>query len=167
MSARYLKRDTTTGPIVLFDHREEGEGKKPFDLPWPMRRATLRTGDYTFKGCEKLVAIERKSGIMEMLKDLTVNYRQTFERFLQRLSNYSTKIIIVQEPLSIQTVQTNVDALQDHSQGKSRLTANTIWYWTAKISLYYGIPIIYTDSKTLIRRAFEAAWQQTQEIRCI
>jgi DNA excision repair protein ERCC-4 len=85
---RILKPEMVT---ALIDTREQ----RPFDLaPLQMERATLDTGDYTVKGLEKSVAIERKS-----LPDLVMcvgRERERFERECQRLMAYPVKAIVVE-----------------------------------------------------------------------
>ena len=69
---RYLKAKKIPKQFtVLMDDRE----KKAWDLPYKVERKRLKTGDYTVKGFEDKIAIEKKSGLVELLNDLTAKYR--------------------------------------------------------------------------------------------
>lgn len=73
------------------DTREQ----RPFDLaPMTMIRDTLATGDYSVRGLERIISIERKS-----LDDLLMcvgQERERFEREIQRLLAYPTRAIVVE-----------------------------------------------------------------------
>ena len=76
---------------ALVDTREQ----LPLDLPWlTQQRATLPTGDYSVKGLENHIAIERKS-----LPDLVAccgRERQRFEREIQRLLAYPVRCLVIE-----------------------------------------------------------------------
>jgi hypothetical protein len=76
---------------AIVDTREQ----LPFDLaPLGVMAGTLAAGDYSVRGLEHLVAIERKS-----LSDLIAccgTERERFERELQRLLAYPTRCVIVE-----------------------------------------------------------------------
>lgn len=65
----------------LFEGITIGTGKSKKDLVLPVEVATLKTGDYSIKGFEHLVAIERKSK-----DDLFYTLSQERNRFIRELS---------------------------------------------------------------------------------
>ena len=76
---------------AIVDSREQ----HPLDLR-PLRtvQGTLPTGDYSLKGLENIVAIERKS-----LGDLLCcvgSDRSRFDREIQRLLGYPTRAVVVE-----------------------------------------------------------------------
>ena len=159
---RYIKKPKRhTGSFTLVrDDRE----KNPWKLTYPCEVKRLAVGDYSFKGMEKLVAIEKKSGLVELLNDLTASYRPTFERFLKRLSAVPVKCIIVDEQLSEWRVHKALKIVKVKSRGKSQLIPRTIYYWLAEITCTYGIPVLFLDEvtrekvlKEIFRSAFEKA----------
>lgn len=109
---------------------------------YEMKRVHLKTGDYTIEGYEDKMVIEKKSGLAELLGNLTASYRPTFKRFLARLSEVPIKAIVVEDDLS--RVTSVIKELQSRSNGRSRLTETTVYYWVAQITLHYRIPIIFT-----------------------
>lgn len=78
---------------IIIDTREQ----KPFDFPLnvPVKRATLKTGDYAIEG-DDFFAIERKSKA-DFLGTIFHDW-QRFKRELQRMAdgNFVAKIIIVE-----------------------------------------------------------------------
>ena len=77
--------------IVLVDTREQ----EPLDLrPLTVERATLSTGDYSIRGGEGIVAIERKS-----LPDLLAcvgRERERFDREMHRIAAYPCRALVVE-----------------------------------------------------------------------
>jgi len=111
---------------------------------YEMKRIHLKVGDYTFAGYENKVAIEKKSGLDELLRDLTAKYRETFKRFLARLSDVPIRAIVIEDDLS--RVAAAIKTLRQKSNDKFRLTETTVYYWVAQITLAYKIPIIFTGT---------------------
>lgn len=161
---RYLKKKKIPKQFtVLWDKRE----KRPWQLPYKMEKAHLKTGDYTIKGFEDMVAIEKKSGLIELLNDLTAKYRPTFERFLKRLSKYPVKCIIVEDTLSELSISRALVHVKKKSGGRARLTSKTIYYWTAEIAAKYGIPIVFVGKASkayILPEIFRAAFEKANEI---
>jgi len=161
---RYLKpKKIPKSFIILCDDRE----KKPWDLPYKVERKRLKTGDYTIKGFEDRVAIEKKSGLIELLNDLANDYRPTFERFLKRLSEYPVKVIVVEDTLSELSVSRALTHIRKKSRGKARLTSRTIYYWVADISAKYGIPIVFVGKRAkldLLPEVFRACFERANEL---
>lgn len=162
---RYLKKKKTPKqlPPVLYDKQE----KRPWVLPFKMKRVNLKTGDYTFEGFEDKIAIEKKSGLIELLNDLANGYRPTFERFLKRLSEYPVKVIIVEDTLSELSINRALTHIRRKSGGKARLTAKTIYYWVAEIAAKYGIPIIFVGKRAkmdLLPEIFRASYERANKL---
>ena len=148
---------------MIYDDRE----KKPWTLPFNMERKRLACSDYTIKGCEDIIAIEKKSGLIELLNDLANGYRGTFERFLKRLSEYPVKVIVVEDTLSELSINRALIHIRKKSRGKARLTARSIYYWTSQIAMKYNIPIIFIGKRAKIEilpDIFQAAYEKANEI---
>jgi hypothetical protein len=156
---------------IVYENREVGNGKKPWMFlkrRWPMEKAYLKTGDYTIKGFEDVVSIEKKRNISELLIDLNGVNRPAFKRFLKRLSKFPIRCIIVGESFRADKIYGEIKRLNHVSGGKSRLTAETAFYWIAEIGVAYGIPVLFVGSDTLedvVCNVFEAAYRRALEIR--
>jgi hypothetical protein len=161
---RYLK--TKKIPLqftILVDDRE----KCPWYLPFEMEKKRLTTGDYTIKNFEKVIAIEKKSGLVELLNDLANDYRPTFERFLKRLGKYPVKCMIVEDVLSEQNIARALTHVRRKSRGRARCTVKTVYYWVAEITNKYNIPIVFVDKRVnmdLLPQIFRAAFERANEI---
>lgn len=83
--------DLRVGDIVaVCDTREQA----PLDLLIPTITGTLKTGDYSVRGLEHLVAVERKS-----LADLLVcvgRERERFDACIQRMRGYEVRVLVVE-----------------------------------------------------------------------
>lgn len=76
---------------VIVDTREQ----RPLDLsPLKMTTSSLPTGDYSIKGMEEVVAIERKS--LSDLIGCIGRERDRFERELHRMLAYSVRAVFVE-----------------------------------------------------------------------
>lgn len=162
---RYLKKKKAPKqlPPVLYDKQE----KRPWVLPFKMKRVNLKTGDYTFEGFEDIIAIEKKSGLVELLNDLANGYRPTFERFLKRLSEYPVKVIVVEDTLSELSINRALTHIRRKSKGRARLTSRSIYYWVAEIAAKYNIPIIFVGKRAkmdLLPEVFRAAFEKANEL---
>lgn len=77
--------------IALVDSREQ----RPWNLaPLRMESATLATGDYTLKGLERIVSIERKS--LDDLVNCVGRDRKRFERCVERMLAYPCRALIIE-----------------------------------------------------------------------
>lgn len=122
--ASELSNDAIT---VLVDSRE----KLPFNLR-PMRtvRTTLDTGDYSIKGLESVVAVERKS--LDDFVNCVGRDRARFEREIQRLAAYRCKAIIIEGSLLHIEQQRYRSSVHPNSVIGSWLS------WTAQ-----GVPFVF------------------------
>jgi DNA excision repair protein ERCC-4 len=76
---------------AIVDTREQ----HPLDLaPMPMVLGTLATGDYSVKGLEHVIALERKSA--EDMLACMGRERERFDREIQRLLAYPCRAILVE-----------------------------------------------------------------------
>lgn len=120
----------TSAVVAVIDTREQ----TPLDLhPLQVATGTLATGDYSIRGLEHLVAIERKS-----LSDLLCcigQERERFERELQRLLAYPVRCVVVESTW----------AELGFGQWRSKLTpaqvTSSVLGWIA-----HGIPFLLAGS---------------------
>lgn len=160
----YIKQVTSNGFTVVMDDRE----KQPWELPYEVEVKRLKVGDYSIKGYEEVVAIEKKSGIQELLCDLTAKYRETFKRFLSKMEKMPVKCIVVPEELSEYNIRKALKVIQKKSKGRCQLTEATIHHWVSRIVIDYGIPMLFMDWRlmdVMLPKVFEQAYRKAQEVR--
>lgn len=77
--------------VCICDTREQ----LPFDVtPLKMERGTLACGDYSIKGLENLISVERKS--LEDLCGVVGRDRERFDREIQRMLAYEARAIVIE-----------------------------------------------------------------------
>jgi len=163
---RYKKRKPKVDSkpfVVLYDDREDEEHR--WHLPYKMEKKRLKCGDYTVKGFENVMTIEKKSGFEEVFKDLAVKYRPTFEKFLKKLSAYPVKCIVVEDELS--NLHKVWYALKRKAP-KMRMYPESIYFWAAQ-TIAHGIPVIFVRRDVaglgMTIEILKAAYKRAQEIK--
>ena len=159
---RYLPKSLSNKnkrPVILIDDRERNPFR--FGPEFETKRVRLEVGDYTLEGLEDKVVIEKKSGLSELLTDLSGKYRQRFKRFLSRMSQYPIKIMIVQDHLE------NVTQAIRKLPPNARLTEATLYYWITAMQIDYGIQVFFIGNNPLIQKRYLNSLIQTIEVKII
>ena len=142
--------------VAIQDSREQ----TPLDLsPLRVEVAGLDTGDYSLKGLEHLVAVERKS-----LPDLLAcigGERERFEREIQRLLAYPVRCLIVESTWA------EIEAGEWRSKVTPAAAIGSLLGWVA-----IGIPIIMCGDheragRYVSRLLFTAARRRWREARAL
>jgi ERCC4-type nuclease len=132
-------------PVILVDTREKNPWK--LDKSFKCKSQKLDTADYSIEGFEDQIAIEKKADLNEFIADISGRYRPTFKRFLNRLSQYPVKAIIIDDSLARAP-----EAIRE-TKG-TRLDSSSVYYWVTRISLEYGIPVIFTGGRKTETKKF-------------
>jgi ERCC4-type nuclease len=131
-----LKKQFSKSVTILQDDRE----KLPFKFKCPyykIERTRLKTGDYTIKGFEKLVCIERKKNWAELLSNLRGANRKRFIAELKRLRKFKHRYILIED---------NNNTVLDGCK-YSQYGPDTLYYWYLQIIVVYKIPIVFLGRK--------------------
>lgn len=81
---------------VIKDTREQdGWFFSPYDRCDGMEIGTLNTGDYTIKGFEDIVCVERKASVVEIANNLGRN-KATFYRELERMREFPFRYLLLE-----------------------------------------------------------------------
>ena len=138
---RYLKKKSSKHKskprviTILVDDRE----RNPWTMQHPdfkFEKCRLKVGDYTIKGAENHVAIEKKSGIIELISNLSAKDRPRFKKFLAKLSKYPIKCIVIEDSFS--HIESAFRACP-----KTHLEPRSIYYWLSVINIQYQIPTLF------------------------
>lgn len=141
------KKDDLEQMVVLIDNREQ----RPFLFPdCLVQQVALKTGDYSIRGFEESICVERKAA-----EEIYVNFGVQRERFMkecERMSTFERKCIIIEN---------NLDRLMDppdytRKKYKMKLKRSHIVGAIGKIVIEYGIPIIFASGR---REANELCFQ--------
>lgn len=140
--------------IAIIDSREQ----LPLDLhPLAVQTGTLATGDYSVRGLEHEVAIERKS--LSDLLGCVGRDRERFEKEIQRLLAYPTRGIVVESTWE------QLEAGKWQSQITPAAAIGSVLGWGAR-----GIPIYMAGDheragKMVSRILFLVARRRYRELR--
>lgn len=140
--------------VALIDSREQ----MPLELGMTCERATLATGDYSVRGLQRFVAIERKS-----LGDLLAccgRERERFDREVQRLLAYPTRALVVEASWG------EIELGQWRSQLTSKQVGASLVSWIAQ-----GLPVVMAGSRdraagitaSILRRAAIHRYRELRE----
>jgi DNA excision repair protein ERCC-4 len=141
--------------VILYDDREKRPWRKIlYNEGCTMKRARLKVGDYTIKGFEDKVAIEKKNGLKELVNNISGKDRKRFKAFLTKLSLYEVKCIIIEDSLS------NINKCLAELPSRCRINKKSILYWLSEITIMYGIPLLFigknkTNKKQLLDQLFK------------
>lgn len=142
----------TSAIVALVDTREQ----TPLELPGlRTEAASLTTGDYSVKGLESIIAIERKS-----LADLVAccgRERQRFDREIQRLLAYPVRSLVVEADWP------DIEAGEWRSRLTPKQVGASLISWTVR-----GLPVVMAGNHdragqlvaSLLRRAAIHRWRQ-------
>lgn len=116
---------------IIVDSREQA----PYQFSCPVEVGTLPTGDYSLKGFEDRVAIERKA-LDDLIGSLTSG-RKRFERELQRSRAYDYFAIVIEASLS------------DLNNGsyRSRMTPTSAVQSILALSVRYRVPVWFAENR--------------------
>lgn len=107
---------------------------------------TVKTGDYTLRGYEDILCIERKRTTGEVAINLGSKWK-TFERELERMSTYVYRYIILEFAISdVLNFPVN-SSIPRNQWDKLRMNGKFLLKKLNEIEEKYGIEIIYAGSK--------------------
>lgn len=114
--------------------------------------AKLDTGDYSVKGYEDILAIERK----EDLSELWVNYlsdKERLENEFERLAKLKYKWMIIESLLVSESWELSPPQVRKSVPGKAMIR------WLLKLSVLHNVPILFggSESKRMARYLMEEA----------
>ena len=142
--------------VAVVDTREQ----LPLDLsPLRIVPGTLPTGDYSVKGLEHIVAVERKS-LSDLLGCIGVG-RERFEREVQRLLAYPTRALVVESTWS------TIEAGEWRSKITPAAAMGSLLGWIAA-----GLPVIMAGDHDragqyvgrLLYIAASRRWRENREL---
>lgn len=126
------RKELDPGDItIICDTREQ----RPFDFaPLRSEPGTLATGDYSIKGLENFIALERKS-LGDLISCVGVE-RERFDRECQRLLAYQTRAIVVEAAWA------ELERGDWRSQVTPQAAMGSVLGWMA-----LGIPVVFAGSR--------------------
>lgn len=133
-----MNPDTLT---IIIDTREQ----LPLAFSLPTARACLGTGDYSLKGLEDAIAIERKSAD-DLVACLKNDQRERFERELARGRDLAYFALVIEADL--------VDLVAGKYQ--SRMSPKSVIQSLLALSIRYRLPIFFCPNRRYAARLVES-----------
>lgn len=126
--------------LILRDTREQN--------PWQFENAeaaSLKTGDYTVKGLEDKVCVERKGCVEELAGNLGREFER-FERELTRMNPFPHKFIVCEFPfIDIATYPQSCSSKK--ARDSARMSGKFLLKRLTEIQLKYNVHIMFFDSR--------------------
>lgn len=131
--------------IILCDKRE----KRPFQFNFyncETEFTTLKTGDYSVKGCAESICLERKASTGEIAINLGFKWKQ-FSNELLRMCLFNHKIIIMEFDEYDLDVFPKKSGIPENKWSQIRMSAGFLKKRLYSIKDTYDIDIIFCPSK--------------------
>lgn len=109
----------------------------------------LKTGDYTVKGLEDILCIERKRSVAELAANI---HEKRFFNELERMQSFPHRYLILESTLQHVLDYPNLEGLPDRIVQKIRTSGAYLLKCFNRMQVKYGINIIYCDT------TFNAQW---------
>ena len=133
--------------VILKDTREKnGWSFNTFDKCLAVARWGLKTGDYTARGLEKDLVIERKASTGELAMNLGKK-RKAFEAEIERMSDFRWKYILC---------EFSIDDLMNFPENSGipkkqlqyvRMNGKFMWKKLCEYQEQHGVEVVFCDSK--------------------
>jgi ERCC4-type nuclease len=146
---------------IIRDTREQTPWEFYYDKSVAEEVGTLKTGDYTIKGLEDTICIERKGCIEELANNLGREFAR-FTKELVRMEEFKHAFIICEFPMG-DLIEYPFHRQNSKLQGSSKLSGKYLLKVIIEIQLKYNVKIIFAGSKfyanktalSLMKRIYE------------
>jgi ERCC4-type nuclease len=132
---------------VIKDTREQdGWIFNPYDKCTGMDIGTLHTGDYTLKGFEELVCVERKACASEIAMNLGKK-KGAFEAEIQRMRDFPFSFVICEFDMDDVLKYPEGSRVPRHLRQKVKVTGKYLLKTLLEFQLYYDTKIVFCGNK--------------------
>lgn len=143
-----MKSDLPKLPTLIVDTREKTpfnyEGDEEFEA---IIHTKLDAGDYSLKGFEHLIVIERKANADELFNNFTQNKDRIFAEF-ERLRGHKIKIMIIEQ--SCEDIMNPLNYYVNKKGINKRAVSMPVAVVAANLNtliVEYGVQVIFAGSK--------------------
>jgi ERCC4-type nuclease len=131
--------------IIIRDTREQTPWEFYYEHTVAEEIATLKTGDYTVKGLEDKLCIERKGCIEELANNLGRDFAR-FSKELIRMDQFPHSFIICEFPLK-DLIEFPFHRPNNKLQKTSKISGNYLLKQIMEIQLKHNVKVIFAGSK--------------------
>ncbi len=148
--------------ILKDDREKKGWSQNYFGDDFKVVQKRLKVGDYTIKGLEHLVVIEKKRNWEEIANNISSKTNRTnFELELIRMQSFPIRFLIINDDLI---------GLRSMEQYSQMVTPQVIANWICRIEMEFGVSIIMLGkkhtqvAKYMTREVFKRAYNHNKGI---
>tara|TARA_R110002020_G_scaffold140378_1_gene311861 strand:+ start:2324 stop:2833 length:510 start_codon:yes stop_codon:yes gene_type:complete len=132
---------------VIKDTREQdGWIFSPYDKCDGMEIGTLHTGDYTLKGFEDVVCVERKACTSEIAMNLG-RKKKPFQAEMERMKDYNFSFIICEFDMDALLKYPEGSRVPKNARSKVRVTGKYLLKCLLEFQIWYDTKIIFCGNK--------------------
>ena len=124
----------------------------------------LDTGDYSLKGLEDRLCIERKGRISELAINLGKD-KARFMREIERMAEFEFRFLVLEFSLDDVLKFPEGADIPDRNMAKVRITGKYILKMLIEIQMDYNIPIYFCDDKRNAKYLINSIFKRVNE-RC-
>jgi len=133
--------------VILKDTREKnGWSFKTFDKCLAVTRWGLKTGDYTARGLERDLVIERKASTGELAMNLGKK-RKAFEAEIERMSSFRWKYILCEFSIDDLMNFPKNSGIPKKNLKFVRMNGKFMWKKLCEYQEQNGVEVVFCDSK--------------------
>jgi len=132
---------------VIKDTREQdGWFFSPYDKCEGMEIGTLHTGDYTLKGYEDVVCVERKASVSEIAMNLG-RKKKPFQEEIERMKDFHFSFLILEFNMEDVIKYPEGSSVPKSARSKVRVTGKYLLKCLMEFEIWYGTKIIFCGNK--------------------
>ena len=132
---------------VIKDTREQdGWFFSPYDRCSGMEIGTLHTGDYTLKGFEDVVCVERKASVSEIAMNLG-RKKKPFQEEMERMRDFEFSFLICEFSMDDVLKFPEGSKVPSRARSKLRITGKYLLKCLMEFEIWYNTKIIFCGDK--------------------
>jgi ERCC4-type nuclease len=132
---------------VIKDTREQnGWFFSPYDKCDGMEIGTLHTGDYTLKGYEEVVCVERKASVSEIAMNLG-RKKKPFQEEMERMKQFPFSFLILEFSMDDLLKYPEGSRVPVNSRSKVKVTGKYLLKCLIEFQIWYDTKILFCDNK--------------------
>ena len=132
---------------VIQDTREQdGWFFSPYDRCEGMEVATMNTGDYTIKGYEEVVCIERKASVSELAMNLG-RKKGPFQNEMERMKSFPFSFLILEFDMEHLLKYPEGSRVPNKSRSKVKVTGKYLLKCLMEFQIWYETKILFCGNK--------------------
>ena len=141
-----MAKNTPNYTVIQDTREKEGWYFSEYDKCSGMESGTLKTGDYTLKGFEEMVCIERKASTSEIAQNLGKK-KDPFQAEMDRMKEYPFAFLICEFSMDDLLRFPDGSNVPKSARSQVRITGKYLLKCLVEFQLWYNVKILLCGSK--------------------